>query len=285
MSKRDQIRRNVQQALNHARPSGTGWWRANCPECLARTGKVDHKQAMSINVRSGVFWCWKCQLSGSIKPGAQYTPVDDAGPNENDMSAPDGFTALASSDGMRSISLEPAREYAEKRCPQPLWRETGIGACATGNYAGRVIIPVLAEDNETWLGWVGRTWYPSDKAYTYPKGMARGAVLYNGKALHEPTDEPVLVVEGVFDAIHLWPNGVALLGKASEEQMEALAATKRPVAICLDGDAWLESYAMTHRLRLHGKLDAGYVRLPPKLDPDEVERSWLDSEVAACLTR
>ena len=54
-------------------------------------------------------------------------------------------------------------------------------------YAGRVIIPILDEDDITWLGWVGRTWYPSDKAYTYPKGMNRGNMLYNPRALRAPT--------------------------------------------------------------------------------------------------
>lgn len=282
MSTRDQQRRNVQNALQYARRSGTGWWRVNCPECLVRTGKADHKQAMSVNVRSGVFWCWKCQLSGKLKQQAQYLvdEPDDAAPPEMEM--PDGFVAFASEDGRNSISLEPARRYAAKRCPPALWRETGIGASTSGKYAGRVIVPVLADDGETWLGWVGRTWYNSDRAYTYPKGMARGSVFYNGKALVEPVDDPVLVVEGVFDAIHLWPRAVALLGKASEEQMDALAITRRPVVVVLDGDAWLEAYAMAARLRLHGQR-AGYVRLPPKADPDEVPGAWLDEEIERAL--
>jgi hypothetical protein len=270
-------RQAVERALQGARSSLTGWYRANCPECLARSGKADYKQALSINVRSGVFWCWKCGLKGRIA-NAPELPPEDPTQAAVAMEPPPGYVTLASPDGQGSIILEAARRYAAKRCPPHMWDATGIGACATGPYAGRVIIPIFDEDDRTWLGWVGRTWYPSDKAYTYPKGMNRGNMLYNPRALREDTDEPLLVVEGVFDAIWLWPNAVAVLGKASELQMEALATCNRPVVIVLDGDAWMEAYAMMQRLRLHGRV-AGYVRLPPKLDPDEVPRDWLAEEV------
>ncbi len=272
-------RQAVERVLQTARSSLTGWYRGNCPECLARTGKADHKQALAINVRSGVFWCWKCGLKGRIANAPELPPDDPRDPRDAIVEPPEGYVTLASEDGLTSLSLEPARTYAEKRCPRDMWLDTGIGACVRGPYAGRVIVPIRDEDDHTWLGWVGRTWYPSDKAYTYPKGMNRGNMLYNARALREETDEPLLVVEGVFDAIWLWPNAVAVLGKASELQMEALATTSRPVVAVLDGDAWMEGYAMMQRLRLHGRV-AGYVRLPPKLDPDEVPRDWLADEVA-----
>lgn len=273
-------RQAVQNALQHARPSGTGWWRTNCPECLARTGKSDYKQALAINVHSGVFKCWKCSLTGALKSAPQ-PPSQDQEVVKAEMDMPPGFVYLFTPDG-QSESFTPARQYAAKRVPESLWMQTGIGACITGKFAGRVIIPIMDEDDHNWLGWVGRTWYPSEKAYTYPKGMDRESMLYNAKALRVKTDEPLLVVEGVFDALHLWPHSVAILGKASESQMDALMTAKRPVVIVLDGDAWVEAYAMATRLRLRGKA-AGYVRLPPKLDPDEVPREWLAEEVARAL--
>jgi hypothetical protein len=271
----------VERAFRHARPSGTGWWRVDCPVCVARTGKADRKQAMAVNAKSGVFKCWKCQATGKMTKG--FDPdlaLDRDGDAEiKAMDPPEGYYPLA---GDESLSLAPARHYAAKRCPADLWGELGLGGCASGSYAGRVIVPVLAEDGMTWLGWVGRTWYKSDRAYTYPKGMNRGDVLYRGGIAWTKTDEPLLVVEGVFDAIHLYPHAVAVLGKASEYQMEVLAECPRPVVMVMDGDAWLESYAMACRLRLYGK-HAGYVRLPPKLDPDEVPRDWLNEQIRRAL--
>lgn len=271
-------RREVEQALAYARKSGTGWWRTNCPLCLGRTGKADRKGALAINPRFGVYQCWKCQASGTI---ARPSNIPDDEPGDvvpPAMVAPEGFVPLA---GDESLSLEPAREYVAGRVPEDRWEEAQIGACARGPYAGRVIIPILAENGITWLGWVGRTWTKKG-IYTYPKGMPRGEVLYRGWVLTEESEEPALGVEGVFDALHLWPDAFALLGKASEIQMEALAVARRPVVMVLDGDAWLEACAMAMRLRLYG-CRAGYVRLPPKTDPDEVPRSWLDEEVRRAL--
>jgi hypothetical protein len=277
--------RAVAEALKHARHSGTGWWRADCPLCLKRTGKADRKQALAINIHSGVYVCWKCQATGSIKTKGMDSVIPDeiienTPPVILQDTPPPGYTPLA---GDRSMSLGPARAYAAKRCPEERWAEVGIGACISGKYAGRVIVPVMTEDGRDWVGWVGRTWFKSDRAYSYPKGMNRGDVLYRGAQLWEHTDEPLIVVEGVFDALYMWPHGVALLGKASEYQMEALFESPRPVVIILDGDAWEEAYAMKLRLQLHGKKHVGHVRLPPKKDPDDMPRDWLAEEIRRAL--
>lgn len=267
----------VERAFAHARSSSTGWWRVDCPLCAGRTGKPDRKQALAINARSGVYTCWKCQATGKTGVAMDLPPVE-AHVDVAEVDPPEWYVPLH---GDESLSLEAARAYAAKRCRPEYWRDVQIGACAMGQFAGRVIVPVLGDD-DAWLGWVGRTWYPCAKAYTYPKGMQRGEVTYRGGILREVTDEPALVVEGVFDALHLWPRAVAVLGKASEKQMEALADASRPIVIVLDGDAWMEALAMSLRLRLHGQR-AGYVRLPPKLDPDEVPLAWLDEEVRRAL--
>jgi DNA primase len=86
----------------------------------------------------------------------------------------------------------------------------------------------------------------------------------------------------VFDAIALWPDGVAVLGKPSPMQREAMIQARRPVVVCLDGDAWREAYALATLLRVEGQR-AGFVRLGPGVDPDEVPRAELDARAAACL--
>ncbi len=179
------------------------------------------------------------------------------------------------------MMLEPIREYAAKRVPRHLWRATGVGGCAMGQYAGNIIVPITGPDGQTWVGWVGRSTGPKGR-YSYPKGMPRATAMYNVAAVYERVDRPLLIVEGAFDAIHLWPDSVAVLGKVSAEQVDILATTTRPVAVVMDGDAWAEGLSLTLLLSMRG-VHAGNVRLPPTLDPDEVPRAWLDDEVAACL--
>lgn len=274
----------VLNALSRAAPSKGGWYRTNCPFCDARTGKPDRKRAFGILLPLGKFHCFKCGVAGKLRD----VPDDIRrlpAPSREDIEAfdpPEGYLALGTQPGCDALVTGPARRYLRSRnLDERLWKEAGIGACLKGKYEGRVIVPILGSDNE-WLGFVARAWTKTaERPYLYPKGMLRGEILYNHAALLVETETPVMVVEGVFDSLALWPNAVAVLGKPSGTQIEALAAAKRPVAVVLDGDAHQEGWALAMRLRLMGAR-AGSVRLPPKVDPDEVEKSWLMSKAIEC---
>jgi DNA primase len=150
------------------------------------------------------------------------------------------------------------------------------------DFRNRIIIPVLDADNTTWLGYVGRTLGKSNLTYMYKRGMFRGEILYNQKQVYIQTEEPLLVVEGTLDVAYVWPNAVATLGTWSEAQVQILREARRPVAVVLDGDAWRKGEALSMKLKLYG-VRAGFVRLPPTLDPDDVESSWLQTEIQKCL--
>ena len=171
--------------------------------------------------------------------------------------------------------------------PEGVWEDARIGVALRGRHAGRIIVPVLADTGE-WMGWVGRAWGKSTLPYLYSRGMRRGELLYNQSSMLVDTDEPVAVVEGVFDCYPTWPDSAAMLGKPSTPsrpspgQFEALLASRRPLAVVLDGDSWMQGKALSMRLRAHGQR-AGFVRLPPQRDPDEVPVEWLRSEMRRCV--
>jgi DNA primase len=87
------------------------------------------------------------------------------------------------------------------------------------------------------------------------------------------TQEPLWVVEGVFDALPLFPYGVATFGKSvTPEQVELLASLRRPLVVCLDGDAWTECMALAARLGMRRQAagrdnDVTWAKLPPASDP------------------
>jgi hypothetical protein len=286
---RDEKRALAAEACASA-PAGSGQWgRVDCPFCILRTGKADHRQSFGFNHRTGWYHCFKCSVRGRLdgwepdveeRPAAELDAVEAAAHRP-----PEGYTPLWEGDGLTALCAGDARRYLTKRgIPRSIWKAAQIGACLDGKYEGRIIVPVLAPDG-SWLGWVGRAWTKAlERAYTYPMGMKRREILYNSAALLVSTDEPAFAVEGVFDALALWPDGVALLGKPSEEQIFALAAASRPIAVTLDGDAWREGWALGMRLRLEGQR-AGSVKLEPRVDPDEVEQGWLRAEGRACLVR
>jgi DNA primase len=262
----------VRAAMDDARPSGAGWVRCYCPICPLRLGKVDRKRSLGIKPESNCYHCFRCSAHGwlgDVPEGIRrMAPQVDPAKQAEARRPPEGFAEL--SRNADAVSLAPARAYLRGRgIREELWAEAGIGACATGRMAGRVVVPIRGLDGD-WVGWVSRTWTKkAPRPYLYPEGMPRGVVLYNHDALLVETDEPVLVVEGVFDVLALWPSAVALLGKASAWQVQALAACPRPVAVVMDGDAHDEGFALAARLRLEGQR-AGSVTLPPRADPDEV---------------
>lgn len=273
----------IERTLSGERQQVGGWTRVACPLCDSRVGKSDRRKSMGVSQR-GWYGCFRCGARGWLPWADRQAEAAPPEPEPGELGPPEDFVPLATADGLRSLALAPARDYlASRRVRAALWDEVGIGACATGRYSGRVVVPVVDARGE-WLGWVARSWVPVDRPYLYPRGMHRAAIVFNARALLVHTDRPLVVVEGVFDALALWPDGVALLGKPSDPQVEMLAGAARPVAVVLDGDAWREGESLALRLRLLGQR-AGHVRLPPTLDPDEVPRAWLEGEAASCITR
>ena len=259
--KTDRLRESV--AL-HGRqgPSARGEVRLCCPFC---TGSSRFTLSASPNL--GVWHCHRCGAAGkgdlSWLPAGGYA---DELPPFTEVGPPAGFLAFADAAGSRAA--EPYRAYLRQRGVLDVAVLAGAGCALDGRYAGRVVVPVLGAGG-TWLGFSARAIYRLARpTYLYPPGMRRGRVLFNGLALGSETAEPAFVVEGVFDALHLWPDGVAVLGKPTADQLVLMAEARRPLVVVLDGDAWQEGMALALQLRALGK-KAAWLRLSARNDPDE----------------
>jgi hypothetical protein len=236
-------------------------------------GKVDRKQCLELNINGGWWKCYRCESSGRVGDMpfdlATAQPTRPLGDEKPPVNLPDGFVPLWKAEGKAAITTEPARRYLDRRrVPPDIVEAARIGACVRGPFAGRIVIPIYKAGKLA--GYVGRIWRKKgDRTYMYNAGFERATTLYNEEALYVTTDEPVLVVEGVFDTFPFWPDAVAVLGKPSEPQVEMLLKARRPIAVVLDGDAHREGTALAMGLRLRGK-NAVALRLAPGVDPDEV---------------
>lgn len=294
-AQRELLHAELSRALHSARGRPTS--RVRCPVCLLRTGKPDSRGALSLNVNTGRFKCFKCAVRGRLSRnflsahGASVELYDEA-PSQSSqevkaVSLPEGFTPLYEGEGWHAPAFAPARDYLERErgLDPSLWVAAGIGATLVGRFAHRVIVPVFehTDSSSRVVGYVGRSLFKGARfKYLVAEGMDRRALLYNADALSVETDAPVFVVEGAFDALALWPDAVATLGEVSERQVELLCESMRPVVVVFDGDAWADSVSLAMRLRLHG-VCAGAVQLGPGEDPDEVPREWLDERAAEAL--
>jgi DNA primase len=124
----------------------------------------------------------------------------------------------------------------------------GLGYCAKGTMSGRVVIPIHNAKSEL-VGYVGR-WpgQPPDERpkYKLPTGFHKMVEVFNlHRAIREPTEEPLIVVEGFFDVMLLWQQGyrrvVSLMGSslsAVQEQLIAEAESKSSgIILMFDEDA------------------------------------------------
>ena len=276
----------IEDALADAVLSANGWYRATCPMCATRKGTTDKRKSLGINGASGVYHCFRCNAVGRLNDfeatewANAAAAVTTGVPSTEAFQAPDGFVQLSEGDGAEALSLAPARDYlARRKVVGSTVFEVGIGACVTGKCAGRIVVPVRVSGH--WVGWVARAWSSDPRItlrYLYPKGMDRELAVFNRDALAVECDEPVAIVEGVFDALPHWPLAVACLGKPTHAHFEMLAECKRPLVIALDGDAWEEGLALALRLRLAGK-QAGVLKMPPARDPGVAPRQWFREKV------
>jgi hypothetical protein len=260
----------------------SGHARVRCPACLAKTGREDYRKSVSVNLRNGWWKCWRCDTRGRV-PG-DWGDADDLSPDDgwedvDDYEEPSDYVQLGG--GSSSLAYAPALQFlAKRRVPSEVYIAARVGYARTGQHGRRVIFPVLDADG-AWRGWVGRHIGDGVPKYLTAPGMNRRRLFYNDAAVHDGTD-PLLVVEGVFDALRHWPRAAACLGKPTHDQLARLAALRRPIIVALDGDAWREGLAAAESLRFRGA-DAYAVRLPPTTDPDTLDPQRLSAGVAYCL--
>ncbi len=123
----------------------------------------------------------------------------------------------------------------------------GIGLCGRGCLRGYIAIPIRDRSGKL-VAYIGR-WPgdpPEDKPkYKLPKGFKKRLELFNiERAIQEPSEQPLLVVEGVFDCLRLvqlgYPRTVALLGSSLSSRQEILirdaASPNGQVCLLLDAD-------------------------------------------------
>lgn len=118
---------------------------------------------------------------------------------------------------------------AERGLDEATIREFGVGFCNAGTLIARIAIPLHNVKGEL-IGYVGR--WPGDPPaetpkYKLPKGFKKSAELLNlHRALAESPESPLVIVEGVFDVMHLWRHGVrrviGLMGSSLSAMQEAL---------------------------------------------------------------
>ena len=136
-----------------------------------------------------------------------------------------------------------------------------IGYCANGAYSGRIVVPSY-DENFNLNFFVSRSIFEEDVLkYKNPK-VSKDVI---GFECFINWNEPVTLVEGVFDAITARYNAIPLFGKIIQPiLMEKILLRKPPkVIVALDNDAILDSIKISSVLIREG-IDVSVVKMEQK---------------------
>jgi len=126
-----------------------------------------------------------------------------------------------------------------------------LGYCSDGEYKGRVIIPSFDSNGELNF-FVGRKIY-DHVGLSYKHGNFDKNVIFNDYLVD--WDEPIILVEGPFDAMVAGDNAIPLQGTimSDESVLFAKIVTSRvPVYLALDSDARIKQLDMMGLLLDYG---------------------------------
>jgi len=213
-----------------------------------------HKKKLQVNVETQKWHCWTCNVGGHkisqllrkvgapkdlIKEALQL--VGDSVSYEKDkdevkhnVSLPREYKPLYNKS--ESPIYKHAINYIKRRniTPHEILRYS-IGYCESGDYSNRIIIPSYDEDGKLNY-FVARDLFPNSKFKYKNPPMSKDTVCFE---LFINWNEPIVLVEGVFDGIAVRKNVIPLLGKfPSKSLVKKLVKKKvKKIYVALDEDA------------------------------------------------
>ena len=261
-----------------------------CPKCN------HHKNKLSVNIQKGAFKCWVCDYSGVniynlIKGRGTYEQksawreldgkveindfdslfLEEEKPKKQRIDLPKDFKTLTSNN--LSLSALPALNYLKKRGVTKSdilrWK---IGYSLSGEYANRIIIPSF--DEYGYVNYfVARTYVDAWPQYKNPPVSKN--IVFN--ELFVDWNEPVVIVEGAFDAIKAG-NAIPILGSTLGEKsklFERLISRNSKVFIALDKDASKKALKLVRSL-LQYDVNVYMVDISPYSDVGEMTAKEFD---------
>ena len=140
-----------------------------------------------------------------------------------------------------------------------------IGYCGDGVYGNRIIIPSYNENGELNY-FVGRDIYKGGMKYKNPP-VSKDVIGFD---LFVNWDEPIVLCEGVFDAIAIRRNAIPLFGKTIPKSLKMKIYEKKvkEIYILLDNDAIKDSIKITDDLMRNG-INVYFVKLSEQ-DPSDM---------------
>lgn len=237
-----------------------------CPFCNHRKPKLEIN--LNTNDKGENPWeCWVCETKGRtvrsllnqlkiskeqaqeilqyIKKGEQveYQAVTL-------LELPKDFQPLATASST-SFAATMARNYLyERGITDNDILKYGIGYCIAGEFADRIIIPSYDQNNQLNF-YVARSFNKSYAKYKNPE-VSKDVIIFENLI---NWNQPIVLCEGVFDALAIRRNAVPILGKnISKSLLKKIVTSKiKEIYIALDKDALKKAVKFCEQFLSMGK--------------------------------
>tara|TARA_R100001129_G_scaffold33386_1_gene22519 strand:- start:17447 stop:18370 length:924 start_codon:yes stop_codon:yes gene_type:complete len=238
----------------------------NCPFCN------HHKPKLEINFRTNEkgqnpWECWVCETKGRTIRSLLYQlkiPRDQAKevlryvPKSSDVEyreiaaiqLPKEFKTLYNASSTSIIANKIKRYLYERGFSDNDFIKYNVGYCTAGEYGGRIIIPSYSESNILNY-FIARTHEGSYHKYRNPE-ISKDIIFFENLI---NWNQPVVLCEGVFDAIAIKRNAIPILGKTLSNTLikKVIASTNKDIYIALDTDARSKALGISEHLLSLGK--------------------------------
>jgi DNA primase len=259
----------TESMLGKGQSTSKGNYAFKCPFC------THHKNKLEVNLRTTAkrenFWhCWVCGVKGKTlltlfkKIKAPQDKINELNllviPTKKEeiitgtLKLPKEFILLSNpvEDKIAQIEAKHALKFLKKRnITQNDIVKYNIGFCKDGVYSERVIIP--SYDTEGRLNYfIARSYKDSDRKYKNPPALAKDVI---GFELYINWDAPIILVEGIFDALTIKRNVIPLFGKVlhSKLMQKLVKSSVDRIYIALDNDARKDALKQAENLMSYGK--------------------------------
>ena len=224
-----------------------------CPSCRSQSKNSSKKKKLAISLENGMYHCWVCEIKGrNIGLIARKYKLA----NKNELAELyDVFNAKKEDDVEKEITislpedfslLHNKKGYAAKSCLNYL-KERGLdysdvlkfkfGISNSLDYANRIIIPSHNENLDLNF-YLSRSIEPNAFRKYKNCEAKRKDIIFNEYLVD--WQNPVVLVEGLFDAIKAGENAIPILGSWINEEyylFEKIVKNNTPVILGFDPDA------------------------------------------------
>ena len=226
----------------------------HCPFCN------HHKKKLQVNLDTQRWHCWVCDSKGrSIQSLLRKLNVDIRDLNRlKDIYGEDDYTLVEKDEYVAKLQLpsefkqlhfkpkgfnpeyNQAINYLKERgITQADIVKYNIGYCSEGLYFGRVIVPSYDENGDLNY-FVARSYYKEERMKYKNPPVNRDVIVFDNQI---NWNEPITLVEGVFDSFSVKRNCIPLLGKflLSKLKNKIIEKGVKDITILLDSDAITDS--------------------------------------------